>query len=300
MTPMYVGNASTGYRETGRRPIFVTIAELYTWAFNKTSYTQEGEPYHDALTRYQAAMTAIAAIFNGTKTFVDPVTKQTKNLPALLTADDIANKFFYDFNVRLLQWPLFPYAWMYTEDNDEQWNLILTVFCGQVERFVKSKGLKWVRMLETLSIDYNPIADYWTKGRKQGGNAPYATFMGTNDDKEDVSVDSWSESDGKTYYRTQNSTLSGGIQTDTLTTTYDNATPRLANRAIQTGGTESSTDIPNSAYWEKYQEEGNKGAYSPQEMIEKELELSNAFDTLVDSFFRELNKEIFLSMYKGA
>lgn len=300
MRPIYAGNQGVGFRETGRRPIYVTSVELYNWAFTKTSSTQEGEPYHDAFTRYQAAIGAIASLFNGSKTFVDPVTKQTKNLPTLLTADDITQMFMYDFNVRLLEWPLFPYAWMYTDDNDLYWNQVLTVFCGRVERFVKSKGLKWTRMLETLSIEYNPIADYWTKGRKQGGNAPYATFMGTNEDKEDVSVDSWSESDGKADYKTQNSTMSGGIQTDNLTTTYDNATPRLANRAIQTGGTESSTDIPNSAYWEKYQEEGNKGAYSPQEMIEKELELSNAFDSIVDGFFKELNKEIFLSMYKGA
>lgn len=350
MRPILLGDFGIGFREKGRRPIYITSGELYNWCVEKFNTTQEGEPYHDCLSRYNAAMAEIAAIFNGSWTYTDPVNQQTVQAPELMDQDDVKNKFFYDYNTRLLTWPLFPLAWMYKEDNDENWNFVLTDFIGRVHRFVKSKQEKWKKMIVVLDLQYNPISNYdmvedktsvngeetfthtpIEKGATTTITAPQVGLVSTTD-PDLVNVDVWQSSDSSTQTETPNLTTNqqaqtNGPKTEHYTTTYDQATTgRLESYDVQSGGTtttetgtkSTTTHLTPSAEvnkfkGEKYEEvksreddsyhltrKGNIGVTSTQEMIEKELALSDAYADITDSFFKLLTKEVFLSVWKGA
>lgn len=297
MRPINAGNLDFGFRDTYRRPIFATSVELYNWAATITQSTQEGQPYHDALQIWQNTCGLIADLFNGSKTFINPFTGKTQNYPELLDQDDVQRMMVEDFNTRLISWPLFPLGYLYEEDNNEEWYQVLTKWSHRIERFVKSQGERYLRMLKVLALEYNPLSDYWIQKTELGANAPYVSL--TNGTSEEPTISDWTKSNnGKEDYKTKAGT--GGEQptTSNYSTTYDDAkTGRLAGYQTTDGATIS--EIPNSGYVRKLKEEGNKSG-SIQDIIEKEMELAKEFGNITGSFFDSLNKEIFLSYYKGA
>lgn len=297
-TPMMIADAAFSNRR--KRPIFVSSTELYNWCVEKYN---EGD--EDPLTQWGKAMEEIASIFDGSLTYTNPFTKETFNLPELLTEDDVEDLFNNDFNARIVSYPLFTRMEAYYPDNDNRWQVVLDRFCGRIHRFVKAKGPTYYNMIGSLYIinleEFNPIADFWEKEKEFTGSAPYASFDGTETDTEDVKISSWTTSNGKASYKSESDAKAGGIETKNYSTTYDDASnDRLASRQVQTGGSESSSEIPNSAAWRKKETEGNKGSFSPSEMIEKQLELSKNWSKIKDEFFNELAKEIFLSIYNLA
>lgn len=297
MRPINAGNLDFGFRDTYRRPIFATSVELYNWAATITSQTQEGQPYHDALKIWEDTCGLIADLFNGTKTFVNPFTGETQNYPLLLDQDDVQRMMVEDFNTRLVSWPLFPLGYLYEEDNNQEWYEVLTKWSHRIERFVKSQGERYLRMLKVLALEYNPLSDYWIQRTELGANAPYVSL--TNGTKEEPTISDWTASNnGKTDYKTKAGTGGEQPKTSNYSTTYDDASNgRLAGYQTNDGATIS--EIPNSGYVRKLKEEGNKSG-TIQDIIEKEMELAKEFGNITESFFDSLNKEIFLSYYKGA
>ena len=300
MRPINAGNLDFGFRDTYRRPIFATSVELYNWAATITSQTQEGQPYHDALKIWEDTCGLIADLFNGTKTFVNPFTGETQNYPLLLDQDDVQRMMVEDFNTRLISWPLFPLGYLYEEDNNQEWYEVLTKWSHRIERFVKSQGERYLRMLKVLALEYNPLSDYWIQRTELGANAPYVSLK--NGTSEEPTINNWNSDSAHTDgYKSKTQAQSNNIPTTkNYSTTYDDdTTGRLASYQTTEGGTENEVKSPNSGYVRKLKEEGNKSG-TIQDIIEKEMELAKQFGNITGSFFDNLNKEIFLSYYKGA
>lgn len=294
-------NISPFSRRSARRPIYITFVELYQWAFDKTNSTQEGDPYHDAISKLQNAMKAIASLFDGSLgTFIDPISQTEISYPAICDWNDIFNMYCDDYKSRLVAMPLFNTAYTYTPDNDLRWYNCLTSFCGRIERYVKFNTIAYKKFLATAVIKYNPISDYWTKSLEKGGNAPKAGIIDgkeTTDGKPDIN--SWQVSNnGDAAYGSSSSVSSNG-EINNYTTTYDDASnSRLANRQTtdNSGSNNTTVNTPNNAYFVRREEEGFKGT-SPQDILEKEIELSRVYEDIVRGFCEELNKEIFLSTF---
>ena len=294
-------NASPFSRRSARRPIYITCAELFQWSYDKTNSTQEGDPYHDALTKFQNAMKAIASLFDGSLgTFIDPISHTEISYPTICDWNDILDMYCDDYNSRLVAMPLFDPALSYKSDNDLYWWNCLLSFCGRIERYVKFNTIAYKKFLATAVMKYNPISDYWTKVIEKGGNAPKAGIVDgadTTDGQPDIN--SWTASNnGDTAYGTSSSSSSSG-SVNNYTTTYDDASnDRLANRqsTSNSGSGSTSSTTPNNAYFRRRDEEGFKGT-SPQDILEKEIELSRVYEDIVHAFCEELNKEVFLSTY---
>lgn len=288
-----------GYRDTYRRPIYVSVGELLQWAYTKSQ--DETSPYNTDYTAIQTAFGKIDALFNGTKTYVDPISGQTVYLPKLCETGDTLDRYWHDFNVRLVGWPLFPLASMYTPDNDDRFHKVVDDFIGRVNRFVSSYGPVIIRSLEALSIKYNPIADYWSKSTELGGSAPYITLTNPTTGEEPT-ISGWnSDTEHTDGYRSHSYADDSDLPTvKGYTTTDDDASEgRLANYQTSEGGSFNETNMPNSGYVKKFKEEGNKGQ-NVQDLIQKEMELASAMEGLLDNFFKELNKRTLLGLYQGA
>ena len=282
-------------RRNSNRPIYITCAELYMWSYEKTNSTQEGDPYHDSLTKFQNAMKAIASLFDGTMgTYTDPMTGQTKSYPQICDWNDILDMYMDEYNARLVAMPLFDSAYAYTDDNDLRWYNCLLSFCGRIQRLVKFMKLPYSKIVRSLVAEYNPLADYFSKEKEIGGNAPYATITKSESDNTDISITSWTASNGKANY---NDATTSTREIDNYTSTYDDATKgRLESYSVESGGPTTTTEIPNSAYFKNRNVEGND-ASSPQEALERELQLANALMDIVHMFCEEINKEVFIQIY---
>lgn len=280
------------------KSIYITQIELYNWAYRKTNSTQEGEPYHDALTLYMDAVDAIAAFFDGSLgTFVDPMTGQTIDYPEVCDSTDVKDYFHDDFNSRLIYWPLFNLYYEYKEDNDENWYETLEHWAGRVKRFCKFNKKKYTKLLQLSAIEYNPLADYWSKEKELNATAPYATIQnGTNTEYGNVS--SWTASGGKQDYKTTTTIASATpVKNEHFTTTYDDDdATRLESYDKQTGTTENKNEIPQSAVLRKKEIEGND-ANSMQDIIQKEFDIAYLWN-IFEGFMDELAKEIYLQVYR--
>lgn len=302
-TPLWA-NTSPFSRRSARRPIYITCAELYNWCVDKYNTTQEGQTYHDAYGKFTDAMKAIASLFDGSLgTFIDPISQTQISYPAICDWNDILDMYCDDYNSRLVAMPLFDPAMSYTPDNDLYWWNCLLSFCGRIQRYVKFNTIAYKKFLATAVMKYNPISDYWTKTLEKGGNAPKAGIVdgkSTTDGQPDIN--SWQNSNnGDTAYGTSSSAHTH-TDMENYTTTYDDASnTRLAGRTVSdsplaSNTASSTTTIPNSAYFVRREEEGFKGT-SPQDILEKEIELARVYEDIVHGFCEELNKEIFLSTY---
>lgn len=286
-----------GFRAPFYRSVYITCTELYNWAYIKSATTQEGEPYHDAIDLWNNAIKEVEQLFDGSMTYQDPISGETVNLPALVLKGEVKDYFLNDFNTRVIAWPLYDPAFEGLSE-DYRYYQLLKMWVSRIVRFVHSYRWTVYKSLGSLAIKYNPIADYWTKGTDISAAAPYITLQ--NGEDEEPTITDWNSDDSHTDgYKTSMQTQSGNMPTTRsyTSTNDDDSNGRLAAYQTQEGGTESISAMPNTGVVKKYKEEGNKGAYSPQEMIKKELELAEAFNGILDRFFRELNKRIFLSKF---
>ena len=286
-------------RRSVNRPIYATCYELYDWAYKKTNSTELGDPYHDSLMKFQDAMKAIASLFDGSLgAFIDPMSGDEIPYPEICEWTDIRDVYLDEYGDRLVAKPLCRNA--FDTVNDEKWYQILTSFCGRIERLVAFLTPSYSRILRTMVVEYNPLADYFSKEREIGGNAPYAEIE--VDSNGEVGIDSWINSNGKDDYKSTSSAGVAGTDkptTKNYTSTYDDSsTGRLASYSTNEGKTQNVSEIPNSAYFKNRNVEGND-ASSPQEALEKEIALANALMDLVHQFCEYVNKEAFLSVYKG-
>lgn len=284
------------YSRRGRnRPIYITCAELYNWAVDKAN---AGDSSY--LTRFENAMKAIASLFDGTLgTFVSPMDGKTYSYPVICNQSDILDLYMDEYNWRLITMPLYDSAMAYREDNDVRWANCLNSFCGRIERLVRFTTPSWKRILEAMAIKYNPLADYFSKEKEIGGNAPYAG-INVPTGQTFPEINSWEKSNnGHTDYKSESETDGTKIPTTkNYTTTYDDAkTGRLASYSTNEYKTSNKNEIPNSAYFKDRKVEGND-ASSPQEALERELEIAQAFQDLVHKYCEDvINTEVFLSVY---
>lgn len=279
------------------QPIYITFGELWNWAVHKTNTTQEGEPYHDAADLLLDAFDAIAEFFDGSLgTFVNPLTGQTINYPEICESEDIQWHFRDNFNSRLIYRPLFNNFYTYTDDNDEYWYNCVKTFSKRIERFCKFNFTKYNKLIQLSAIDYNPLADFWTKEKELNATAPYATIK-NHSGSEYGDMNSWEAATGKTDYKIttgpENNTT--GITTTHQTTTFDSTSFRDESKDISLGKTEQKNEIPQSATLRKKEIEGND-ASPMQDIIEKEFNIAHLWD-IVDTFMNEIAKEVFLQVY---
>lgn len=296
-TPIW---ANQGFysRRGHNRPIYITVVELYNWAVGKAN---QGETSY--LERFENSMKAIASLFDGSLgTFVSPMDGQTYSYPTICNQSDILDLYMDEYNWRLIAMPLYDNAMAYSDDNDTRWANCLASFCGRIERLVRFTTPSWKRILEAIAIKYNPFADYFSNEKEQGGNSPYASIE--NNSAGDPKISSWTQSNnGKTSYQSTSTTTSSSEgEVNNYTTTYDDASnTRLAARqeseASGSNSTTNSTDLPNTGWFRDKKVEGND-ASSPQEALEKELEIAQAFQDLVHKYCEDvINPEVFLSVY---
>ena len=290
LTPYMAGGdlwALGSERVWGEQPIYITQAELYIWCQSQTT-----GPYSTAINIYNDAVRMIAEFFDGSLgTFINPISGEETPYPNICDSVDIANYFVSEFNSRLIGITnLYPRLIDYEDDNDARYYHILNKWHGRIKRFCKFNALKYAKILRLSAIEYNPIADYWTKTVEVNGNAPYAGL--TNDSNGDPTVNSWTASNGKTAYETT-SEADNHITNEHFTTTYDDASnTRLESYDKQTGGTKQTNNIPNSAGFNRRKEEGNKG-YSIQDIITKEYDIAKLWD-IVDIFMNDMAKDLYL------
>ena len=287
-------------RRKSTRPIYIDFAALYSWAVKKSN---EGVAMY--LTRLNNAMKSIASLFDGTLgTFTSPMDGQTYNYPVICNQSDIMDMYLDEYRYRLVAKPLYSNVFEYCEGdyNDIEWVNCLSSFCSRIERLVRFTTPSWKRILEAMAIKYNPLADYFSNEKEQGGNSPYASIE--NNSAGDPQISSWTQSNnGKTSYQTNTTTSDTNSGTiSNFSTTYDDASnDRLASRQTNSGqsGTtyQSSSDLPNTGWFRRKSVEGND-ASSPQEALERELEIAQAFQDLVHKYCEDvINTEVFLSVY---
>ena len=287
------------YSRRGRnRPIYITTAELYNWAVNKAN---AGD--NSYLTRFENAMKSIAGLFDGTLgTFVSPMDGKTYSYPVICNQSDILDLYMDEYNWRLITMPLYDNAMAYSEDNDTRWANCLASFCGRIERLVRFTTPSWKRILEAMAIKYNPLADYFSNEKEQGGSAPYASISADQSDNTDVRISNWTTSNGKNGYKTSGSSNAHQDINNYSTTYDDSSNARLQSRqsidAPRTSNDYDTTqELPNTGWFRRKSVEGND-ASSPQEALERELEIAQAFQDLVHRYCEEvINTEVFLSVY---
>lgn len=290
------------YRGQLRRPIYTTIGQLYVWAQSITNATQEGETYHDSLGLWQAMIQELTTLFNGSMDYTDPLTGQTiKLLKVVDNADDMQETIFIDYNIRQVWWPVFDRSTPFTTDTNiqnRQMYATLKHFCNKVHRYFISHQWSVYKTLGILAVEYNPIADYWKSGVELGASAPYVSL--TNPETgEEPTISGWNSDTAHTDgYRSHSYHDSNNMPTTkAYTTTNDSAaTGRLSGYQTTEGGTFNDAEMPNSGAVKKYKEEGNKGTFSPQEMIEKELELNNRIGDILRNFLNGLMNETCLNV----
>lgn len=295
-TPIFANQGF--YSRRGRnRPIYITVVELYNWAVNKAN---AGDNTY--LTRFENAMKAIASLFDGTLgTFISPMDGQTYSYPVICNQGDILDLYMDEYNWRLIAMPLYDNAMAYSEDNDVRWANCLASFCGRIERLVRFTTPSWKRILEAMAIKYNPLADYFSNEKEQGGNSPYASIE--NNAAGDPKISSWTVSNNnKNDYKTSGNS-SAHQEVDNYSTTYDDASnSRLQSRQVidapsTSNDYETTQELPNTGWFRDKKVEGND-ASSPQEALERELEIAQAFQDLVHKYCEDvINTEVFLGVY---
>lgn len=242
------------------RPFYVSCVQIYNWAITKHA-EGEGSTYYDAIDLWNSAMKEIEDLFNGTKTYIDPISGATIYLPKLCEVGDISDMYLDNFNDRIVAWPLFSSMYLPDNDNDERWYSVLKHFCDRIKRFVHTHGLAVYKSLGTLAIQYNPVADFWRKGVDITAVAPFISLTNPAEGEgEEPTISDWNSDSSHTDGYQSHSTIDNGTETRNYTSTYDDAANgRLAGYQTQAGGTTNSTTMPNTGSVKKYSEEGNKG-----------------------------------------
>ena len=305
--PSSMRNYSLGGRL--RAPIFyVSFAELYIWVKGQHDNTQEGEPYHEELTKFTNAFKKIAKFFDGSLgTYTDPVSRETKSYPTICTYEDLLDYYYDAFNTRYIYFPIYDGSSLSiggTVDDatlNSGYSTVNEFFCRRVDWFCKFKSMKYLKLIQTLGITYNPLADFWRKSEELGGGAPQATIGSDSEGK--LTITDWGKDstngdvDGRLTTSQQYTDPNNKPTSKNYTTTYDDASlGRLNGYTTSEGGNVSNVEATNTGYFKKFEEEGNKGSVILEDMIQKELELAPFWDIVIE-FCSELNNELLLTVW---
>lgn len=153
-----------------RKPKFyITLPDLFEWAYNITEQTSVGQPYHDAYGRLVDAFDNAEILFRGLLTYTDPQdlhseTPQTLTYPAILSSGELYNYYLEAYEDRLISTPVEIGRWVPENlaplDYNSAMYRVLNNWCRLIEFFVKTNKEKYLRMLQLLNLKYNPIDNY--------------------------------------------------------------------------------------------------------------------------------------------
>lgn len=296
--------------DRGHRAIYITFGELWNWCMAITAATQEGDQYHDARALIEGAMANIATFFDGSLgTYIDPMTGDEKAYPEICDVQDIKDIYCDDYNCLLNVWPLFYSACNYVEDNNFAWYEVLKHFVSRVNRFCKFNKIRYTKLLQTMMLQYDPIADFDIREEKQ------QTYGDEEVNHTPVSLSGQSRNTNRPAATSQTQTANNP-RTDHYTTTYDDAsTARLESYDTQSGSVQTQTGITadgtnnttfnSETYTDTRTKEtdgytlhrwGNQGNQLPQDMVVKEYDIAELWN-LVKIFTQDLNKEVFLQVW---
>lgn len=286
----------------GRGDIYVSISELENWCTDVTKSTPEDHPFHNAAALFNEAIDMITAFFDGSKgTYTDIMTGEVRSYPVICDSFDIRFKLLDEYNSRLIAWP-FTARSLKPEEYGDRWYSCLHHFYRAVQRFCKFNEIRYTRLIQTMMIQYNPIADFWEKEKKVGASSPYVSISNNKSSQvgaaENMTIDDWNQDVEHTDGYTVTNQANDEVKNEHFTTTFDDSTTgRLESYDKQTGGTKTTSKSPNSGYFEKREVEGNKGAISPQDAVAREFDIAQLWD-IVDLFIEDLSKTVFLQVYE--
>lgn len=156
--------------------IYASFGRVFNWAYNHREDTTYGHCYTDL----KAAFEKIAKFFDGTiqvqaglgpgkyydpqgrtQVINDEVVPLILSMPIICNKQDIEDYFTDNFDIRQVYYPLFyrPYETWYG-DKDKGLEKICNKVCGRIDRFCKFNKFKYIRLLQILNYEYNPIENY--------------------------------------------------------------------------------------------------------------------------------------------
>ena len=167
----YDFETARGLNSSGTQ-IYITMGELFVWAYNH----QNDATYGHCYTELKAAFEKIAEFFDGTIQIVDglqpgqyydPQGRTSDGAPLILSMpvicdeDDIQDIFMDNYNIRSVYVPLYfrPYQ-VFETSEDKRAESVCNKLCGRITRFCKLNKFKYIRLLQILNFEYNPIENY--------------------------------------------------------------------------------------------------------------------------------------------
>ena len=167
------------YYDFGRSKtkFYITLPDLYAWAYKKYGETQEGEDYHDAKGLLDNCFQNAYSLFNGSLTYYDPQRLHKEDwitgedhppiiaYPTILTnSKDLINHYFEVYDNRPIFRPVeigrFNPMDGVIMDYDMAMYTVLDEWCRVINRFVQFNKEKYLRLLQLLNLKYNPIDNY--------------------------------------------------------------------------------------------------------------------------------------------
>lgn len=239
-----------------RRKCYATFEELWVWA----SMVKNPDFKDTAKEEIEHVFDPVAAIFDGSQTYIDPSSGELKKYPKIMdNYAEIFNHYIEQYGERLCARPVeigrFNPQSQKIMDYDRAMYVVLNILRRSIKHFTQINELKYLNLLQTLNYDYNPIENYSmeedgtddhdTKANQLGGlevNGPLSNVtLGTNPDgtpsisiefdqnrklqtKVNQVQDTRQGQQAGTVTDSSVNTVAGTpIRTDHYTTTYDDA-----------------------------------------------------------------------------
>lgn len=175
--------------------------------------------------------------------------------------------------------------------DDEDANLAaISYFKECVELTWLENKYKYLRLIQSLGFEYDPISNYDSHEWRHDMEDTNAGTHYENSSYTDSSTES-TEADATNKPKTSH-----------YTTTEESDTARLETYDETTGKTNGTSSLVHGAHTDKTKEhydiykKGNIGVMSTQDMLEQERAIARF--SIVEEFFKDLNKSLALSVYK--
>ena len=142
-----------------KHKFYITFEDLWIWASETTN-----PKYADKLDAVEHIFDPVAEIFNGTLTYTDPASKTEKHYPVIADYAAIFNWYIEQFGERYCYRPVeigrYNPNTKNIMDYDDAVNVVLNLMSRSIKHFAQFNKLKYLKLLETLQYDYNPIQNY--------------------------------------------------------------------------------------------------------------------------------------------
>lgn len=213
-------------------------------------------------------------LFPSINTIFDKVSVNLK-LFTIFTSDEMFSYFVNKFGERDF------YKYYDTENNASNTNMVKQA-SDYIALYGKSHKYEYDKLVDTLSLEYNPIENYFMTEKGTDTRTPNITQTNKGVNKNTVGVDT-SITTGKTTFDKSDSFIN-----DTKTTnTGTNTDTQDINTTVTTAGNEKTVH--------EFTRSGNIGVTTSQRMIESERQL--AMFSVVDLFVKAIADIILIGVY---